>query len=189
MSLLPYLLEELNRPTLYDQNFGVGLWNDDLPSITAIRPFYMRPWRLLPQNESGTSSVQHDKDGFMVNLDVQQFKPEEVNVTVSDNYVTMHAKHEERSDEHGFISRQFTRRYLIPKDVNAEALTSSLSSDGVLSVPAPPKAITNENGSERQIPITKTNVPAIKQEQAKRAETPTPTMPSPLTTSPTAKKD
>lgn len=76
---------------------------------------------------------------FQVNLDVQQFKPEEVNVKVSDNYVTIHAKHEERSDEHGFISREFTRRYLIPKDVNAEALTSSLSSDGVLSVHAPPK--------------------------------------------------
>lgn len=30
------------------------------------------------------------------------------------------------------------------------------------------QAITNENGSERQIPITKTNAPAIKQEQAKK---------------------
>lgn len=100
-----------------------------------------------------------------MNLDVQQFKPEEVNVKIADNYVIVNAKHEERSDEHGFISREFTRRYLLPKDVNAEALTSSLSSDGVLSIQAPPKAITNDKGNERQIPVTKTNAPAIKQQQ------------------------
>ncbi|XP_018917625.1 protein lethal(2)essential for life [Bemisia tabaci] len=166
MALLPYLLEELNRPTIYDQNFGLGLFNDDFPSaVGSLRPYYLRPWRLFPHDESGISSVQHDKDGFKVNLDVQQFKPEEVNVKIADNYVIVNAKHEERSDEHGFISREFTRRYLLPKDVNAEALTSSLSSDGVLSIQAPPKAITNDKGNERQIPVTKTNAPAIKQQQ------------------------
>lgn len=74
-----------------------------------------------------------------MNLDVQQFKPEEVNVKVVNNYVVVNAKHEERNDEHGFISREFTRRYLLPSDVNPDAISSSLSSDGVLSIQAPPK--------------------------------------------------
>lgn len=67
MALLPYLLEELNRPTIYDQNFGLGLFNDDFPSaVGSLRPYYLRPWRLFPHDESGISSVQHDKDGFKV---------------------------------------------------------------------------------------------------------------------------
>lgn len=48
-------------------------------------------------------------------------------------------KHEERQDKHGYISRQFTRRYKLPPNVNLEAVKSSLSSDGVLSIAAPKK--------------------------------------------------
>lgn len=72
-------------------------------------------------------------------MDVQQFKPEEINVKTAGDYITVEAKHEERSDEHGFVSRQFTRRYLVPQDVNKDAITSTLSSDGVLTIHAPKK--------------------------------------------------
>ncbi len=74
-----------------------------------------------------------------VSLDVQQFKPEEINVKVVDDHVVVEGKHEERQDKHGFISRQFTRRYLLPPNVNIEAVKSSLSSDGILSISAPKK--------------------------------------------------
>ncbi len=40
-------------------------------------------------------------------LDVQQFKPEEVNVKTVDNFVVIEGKHEEKEDEHGYISRHF----------------------------------------------------------------------------------
>ena len=46
---------------------------------------------------------------LQVNLDVQQFKPEELTVKVADKFLVVEGKHEERSDEHGFVSRQFTR--------------------------------------------------------------------------------
>jgi crystallin alpha B len=78
---------------------------------------------------------------LQVNLDVQQFKPEELKVRVVDDYLVVEAKHEERSDEHGFISRQFTRRYKLPEDVDPLALVSKLSSDGVLSLEAPKKVV------------------------------------------------
>ena len=76
---------------------------------------------------------------FQVNLDVQQFKPEEIAVKIADNYIVVEGKHEERQDEHGFVQRQFQRRYLIPKDVDPDHIQSSLSSDGVLTVSAPKK--------------------------------------------------
>ena len=76
-----------------------------------------------------------------VNLDVQQFKPEELKVKVIDEFLIVEAKHEERTDHHGFVSRQFTRRYKLPQDIDAQALVSKLSSDGVLSLEAPKKVI------------------------------------------------
>jgi len=150
MSLLPYLLEELSQPTVYDQHFGLGLFDDDLltprhrafsryPALLQLQ--YPRPFRLSSAAQSGLSSVQNDSKNFKVNLDVQQFKPEEVSVKVADGYVVVDGKHEERSDEHGYISRQFTRRYKVPDNVDPNAITSSLSSDGVLSIGAPKKVL------------------------------------------------
>ena len=52
---------------------------------------------------------------FRVNVDVQHFKPEEINIKTKDNRLIIHARHEERPDEHGFIMREFTRQYVLPK--------------------------------------------------------------------------
>lgn len=147
MSILPYLLDRLSQPTVYDQHFGLGLMDDDLvlsprhlgfAHCPALHP-YRRPGRLGVSAQSGLSSIQNDSKNFKVNLDVQQFKPDEVSVKVVDGYVVVDGKHEERSDEHGFISRQFTRRYKVPDNVDQSAITSTLSSDGVLSIGAPKK--------------------------------------------------
>jgi len=141
MSILPYLLDELSRPTVYNQHFGLGLLDDDLLAQPQLYPGYIRPQLMRPYfaPQNGLSLIQNDKNNFKVNLDVQQFKPDEVSVKVVDGYVVVDGKHEERSDEHGYISRQFTRRYKVPDNVDPAAITSTLSSDGVLSVGAPKK--------------------------------------------------
>ncbi|XP_054271021.1 alpha-crystallin A chain-like [Macrosteles quadrilineatus] len=175
MSLVPFFVDEmlrdLERP-LYDQHFGLGLWPSDnlIPTTQLLRaPLrcgYMRPWRLLDWDNSGISNIINDKDGLKINLDVQQFKPEELNVKVVDDYVVVEGKHEERSDEHGFISRQFSRRYKIPENVDKNALKSSLSSDGVLQLEAP-KVANHPASGETSVPIVQTNKPAIKNKEKK----------------------
>nr|ARW29614.1 hsp21.4 [Corythucha ciliata] len=181
MSLLPHLINELlddyRRPTLgdlYDQNFGLGLLADEpfVPRATLIaaplRCGYMRPWRSMAAGDSGVSSIETNDKEFKVSLDVQQFKPEELKVKLSDDgYVVVEGKHEERSDEHGFISRQFTRRYKLPENVMPDSLKSSLSSDGVLSLKADKKAIKGPEAKE--IKITQTNQPAVKAADKKGA--------------------
>lgn len=72
-------------------------------------------------------------------LDVQQFSPDEITVKTVDNYVIVEAKHEERQDEHGYISRHFVRRYVLPSSHDLDNVTSTLSSDGVLTITAPKK--------------------------------------------------
>jgi len=101
------------------------------------------------------STVKCDKDGFHVNLDVQQFSPEEIQVKVVDNCVVVEGKHEEKQDEHGFISRHFVRRYAVPKEYKLDGIASKLSSDGVLTISAP-KVEAIEGTQERVIPLTHT---------------------------------
>lgn len=90
-------------------------------------------------------------------MDVQQFAPNELNVKVVDNFVIVEGKHEEKQDEHGYISRQFTRRYMIPKDHDVQNIVSNLSSDGVLTVSIP--KVEGIENKERSIPITHTGQP------------------------------
>nr|ABE57140.1 heat shock protein Hsp19.5 [Liriomyza sativae] len=145
---------------LLDQHFGTALNRDDLlstvwggcPALT--RTGYRRPWQYALdslQRQDDGSTVNIDKDKFEVKLDVQQFAPNEVNVKVSGRYIVVEGKHEEKQDEHGYISRQFSRRYLLPENVNSEAISSQLSSDGVLTVCAPLKALPASKDEPKKI--------------------------------------
>ncbi|CAB0012701.1 unnamed protein product [Nesidiocoris tenuis] len=155
MALLPLLnelliddLDSRRSLDLYDQHFGLGL--DDflyhpanrraVLNIPAIRAGYLRPWRNVATADSGVSTIKSDDKEFSVRLDVTHFKPEELSVKLDDQgYVVVDGKHEERSDQHGFISRQFTRRYKLPEDTLVDTLSSNLSSDGVLTLKADKK--------------------------------------------------
>lgn len=65
------------------------------------------------------------------------------------NNIIIEAKHEERQDEHGYVSRQFLRRYVLPPSHDVINITSSLSSDGVLTITAPKKVSNEEEKKQR----------------------------------------
>ncbi|XP_045519490.1 protein lethal(2)essential for life-like [Pieris brassicae] len=156
MALIPYLLDYEVRPRrLQDQLFGLDL-AENLISDIMERPMrhYLRPWRnLTALHRDVGSTIKSDKDKFQVNLDVQHFLPDEISVKTADNYIIIEGKHEEKEDKHGYISRQFKRRYALPEGCNPGMVQSRLSSDGVLTVTAPKKSSEKD---ERTIPITHT---------------------------------
>ena len=94
------------------------------------------------------------KDAFEVSLDVSGFKPEELLVNLNNDQLTLSGKHEEKSaDGTRYVSRQFTRKYQLPRDVDPERVKSSLTADGrTLRVEAP-RALSLSGGDTR-IPIT-----------------------------------
>ncbi|XP_075460535.1 alpha-crystallin B chain [Ascaphus truei] len=146
---------------IFEQGFGEHLQEADLfPTSAMLSPFYLRyPFFRLPSwIESGLSEMRLEKDKFSVNLDVKHFSPEELKVKVLGDLIEIHGKHEERQDEHGYISRDFHRRYKIPMDVDPICITSSLSPDGVLTVTGPRKLA---DIPERSIPITREEKAAI----------------------------
>lgn len=159
---------ETSRPSrLLDQHFGTGLRMDDLLNSMSLRNSrYYRPWRTvtgttassaagpLARQDSG-STIANDKEKFQVILDVQQFSPSELTVKITNNSIVVEGKHEEKQDEHGFISRHFVRRYMLPADNDVNDVVSSLSSDGILTVTAP-KRTQKPAAVDRVVPITQT---------------------------------
>uniref|UniRef100_A0A8C5MTC6 Alpha-crystallin B chain n=1 Tax=Leptobrachium leishanense TaxID=445787 RepID=A0A8C5MTC6_9ANUR len=146
---------------IFEQSFGEHIQEADLfPTSTLLSPFFFRyPFMRLPHwMESGMSEVRLDKDKFSVNLDAKHFSPEELKVKVIGDYVEIQGKHEERQDEHGYVSRDFQRRYRIPADVDPLCITSTLTPDGVLMVCGPRKLA---DVPERSIPITREEKAAI----------------------------
>ena len=74
-------------------------------------------------------------------VEVENFTPEELVVKTVDHYVVVEGKHEEKKEPHGFISRQFTRKYLLPIDCKPENVSCNLSADGILLISVPKENI------------------------------------------------
>ncbi|XP_066495430.1 alpha-crystallin B chain [Tiliqua scincoides] len=155
------LLSSFLPSRIFNQTFGEHLVESELfPSSLALSSFFLRPSILRTPGwlESRFSEMRLDKDKFSVNLDVKHFSPEELKVKVLGDVIEVQGKHEERQDEHGFIAREFSRKYRIPADVDPLSITSSLSSDGVLTVNGPRKPT---EVPERTIPIAREEKPTL----------------------------
>lgn len=105
MTLVPMMFsnwwEDLDHPHhLYDQHFGMSVSSEDLMTMdprmdrswTWMQRHPRRYWqRMNPyekfsrpsQHGMGYSTIFPKKDKFQVNLDVQQFAPNEISVKVS----------------------------------------------------------------------------------------------------------
>ncbi|XP_033497110.1 heat shock protein beta-6 isoform X1 [Epinephelus lanceolatus] len=97
------------------------------------------PKLLLPETDNTSSAeVNCDDSGFTVQVDVKHFNPEDLMVKVIGDFVEVQGKHEEKKkDGPGVTTRQFNRRYRIPKGVDTMALESAVSPDGILIISAP----------------------------------------------------
>uniref|UniRef100_A0A3Q1EVV0 Heat shock protein beta-1 n=1 Tax=Acanthochromis polyacanthus TaxID=80966 RepID=A0A3Q1EVV0_9TELE len=150
---------------IFDQSFGMPALPEDFATFPSTHwPGYLRPSFLAPeigammphtpmmyanpmmaqqarvlsrQMSSGMSEIKQTQDTWKMCLDVNHFSPEELVVKTKDGVVEISGKHEERKDEHGFVSRCFTRKYTLPPSADIEKVTSSLSPEGLLTVEAP----------------------------------------------------
>lgn len=71
---------------------------------------------------------------FQILLDVVQFLPEDIIIQTFEGWLLIKAQHGTRMDEHGFISRSFTRQYKLPDGIETKDLSATLCHDGILVV-------------------------------------------------------
>ncbi|KAH8398114.1 hypothetical protein KR215_005707 [Drosophila sulfurigaster] len=177
MSHMLSLMDALQgtRQPVYD--FGMGMHPRQLQSSLLMNPWQCahpacptspannkmlmgnRQKRDMLKQSNGAGDTwnmpmsQVGKDGFQVCMDVTQFSPNELTVKVVNNSIMVEGKHEEREDDHGYISRHFVRRYALPEGYEADKVMSSLSSDGVLTVNVPKPQAIQDKSKARHIQI------------------------------------
>lgn len=83
---------------------------------------------------AGKSSQEEENTHFRVLLDVVQFRPEDIIIQTFEGWLLIKAQHGPRMDEHGFISRSFTRQYKLPDGVENKDLSALFCHDGILVV-------------------------------------------------------
>jgi len=143
----------------FGMNFGLGvpqevrreLWNMENEMNRLMSNVYGGTRGFLQPSEVA-AQAELDRDKFKVSLDVSHFRPEDVTVKQVDNNLLVEGKHEERQDPHGFVSRTFTRRYVLPNDIKAEGVRCEWSPNGLLTIEAPRLALPASQA--RQLPIT-----------------------------------
>ncbi|KFM61320.1 Protein lethal(2)essential for life, partial [Stegodyphus mimosarum] len=163
------MLRDLVDPLDYRYSVTPSLFDDYYVTPPHIHLNVVRPRRQASSGSAGKADSKSDPSKFQVMLNVKHFRPDEIDVKTVDNFVVIHGKHEEHADEHGFVSREFTRRYQLPDDVEPDTITSSLSQDGVLTIQAPRKALEPPPKNERVVPIT-LQQPAAVEDMKKQQE-------------------
>ncbi|XP_002029859.2 heat shock protein 67B1 [Drosophila sechellia] len=114
-----------------------------------------------------------NRNGFQVSMNVKQFAANELTVKTIDNCIVVEGQHDEKEDGHGVISRHFIRKYILPKGYDPNEVHSTISSDGILTVKAPPPLPVVKGSLERQERIV--DIQQISQQQKdKDAQPPKP---------------
>lgn len=88
---------------------------------------------------------KEDKNGVEIYVDVERYRPGEITVRTLDDIkgekvIVIEGKHDERKENNAYVTRKFIRKYQLPQGYDAEYVTSTLSSDGLLTVKAPSPA-------------------------------------------------
>src|SRR5690625_2395721 len=101
-----------------------------VPTEASTHPLANVP----PQAGRQIVTPQPANDKYQIMVDVSHFAPEEISVKMVDQTIVVTGKHEDKADNFGYVSRQFSRKYLLPSDVEPETVSSTLSADGILTI-------------------------------------------------------
>merc|ERR1712018_165414 len=137
-------VEEWLKSSDHSESLGRQHLSTSRQRWLALRDFFNDPDFLLPAEPIHTTD---DDTKFEVTVDTHDFKPEEVEVKVKDNVVTIAAKHEENEDQvqpnstkKSHMSKKLTHSYKLPSSCKTENVTSKLTSPGLVMVSAPKTA-------------------------------------------------
>lgn len=91
-------------------------------------------------------------DKFQLQLDLADFKPEEVRVSLVGNQVIVRARSERKSDGGSTFVREFSHSVTLPDNVDPDTVRSVLNSDGSLCIEGPRKLVAAPQ-EPREMPI------------------------------------
>ncbi|EFO93542.1 CRE-HSP-12.6 protein [Caenorhabditis remanei] len=91
-------------------------------------------WDWPLQKGDGVVNVLDDDDHFEVGLEAHHFLPKEIEVKNIGDLLEIHMEHMVKTDNFGDVSRNITRCYKLPKNVDSKTIKSNLDSNGILHI-------------------------------------------------------
>jgi len=117
------------------------------PIVHLMPDFHLVPFWHRSSQPKPTMGIQSDGKGtFRILVNVKDFSPEELKIDCSEYVVRIEAKHDAKRDQHGSLSRAFSRIYDMPKCVRANDIWAELLAGGILEIKAP-KALPADIGT------------------------------------------
>merc|ERR1719400_2212485 len=139
--------EKLEQPRTLMRQDSKSRWENGwmfprrwmLPALNTDFPNNME---LFKTKDSEVIRGKEDDTKLEGSLDTSQYRPDELSVAVSDGVLVVEGKHEEKAEDGSkMVARSFSRKYSLPATAEAGQVASNLSSNGVLVITAPKKAL------------------------------------------------
>jgi len=110
--------------------------------LPALNTDFSNNVDIFKSKDNEVIRVKEDESKLEVSLDTSQYRPDELKVSVNEGVLVVEGKHEEKAEDGSkMVSRMFSRKYTLPPSTKQEEVASNLSSDGVLVITAPKKAL------------------------------------------------
>lgn len=129
-----------------------NFWDNSMDIRAEMNRLWTEMESAKSNKEEKTPVAVSANQAFQVSVQVDGFKPEELSVKVVGDSLVIEGQHEEKENDNSFLHKKMVRRFVLPKSADLESLSSSLSSDGILTVSASKKAIESAV-PERQVTI------------------------------------
>ncbi|XP_059920384.1 heat shock protein beta-8 [Gadus macrocephalus] len=126
------------------------------PFSTTLRPGFSQrastggPTVYTTRYSETSPPTTPGEEPWKVCVNVHSFRPEELSVKTRDGFVDVSGKHEEKQEEGGIVTKNFTKKIQIPTDVDPVTVFASLSPEGVLIIEArqtPPYYLFSQEGT------------------------------------------
>lgn len=151
----PFFAMDVDSPSTEEDRALAELLSNPLGFISALASAASTndTQETSRKRKEAKDKVPEKKARFEVKLNVEGYKPEEMNIKLVDNSLIISGNHE-HTDESGTVTRNFTRTWNIPENVELEELACNFNAkDNTMNVSAPWRAPLPPPVTEKVIPI------------------------------------
>lgn len=120
------------RPYFFEEHFPASYHLTYAPPVRHY-PGYLNP----PLEEIGQPHME--RDGFVIYIDVKDFKAHEISVKTVDQTIIVEGKQEKRPGVS--VPRHFVRNFRLPDYFDSEDVFPFISDDGILEIKALPASM------------------------------------------------
>ncbi|KAK3104183.1 hypothetical protein FSP39_025099 [Pinctada imbricata] len=143
---------------------------DRFQSPRFFDAYFTRPSEAGDIFKTDVAEVKIDKDQMNIKMDVQHYTPEDLTVKIVGDKLVIAGKHETKPDEHGYISRQFQREFLIPENIDLDSLKTTLTEDGMLNIQGKSKDVPKVEERTIEIEVRDEESPKESPEKKRKIE-------------------